>query len=176
MITRFCAYGLECKDSDGFTHDCCTLIPDLELAYRKSVHYSTGKTPALLEKGWNLRLPADTLRKYLIDIHLTSSSFNIMLYKVKHNAKICLTYAFKYSKQKWEKSNKLPHFKVGHLVLVSTLNSNDIKVLKKLKTCYCFLTLNQCSSSGIKWNPTPLVVPPEEPNEFKNIKEFIKER
>ncbi|MBW0587206.1 hypothetical protein O181_126921 [Austropuccinia psidii MF-1] len=27
MIRRFCAYGLEFKDSDGFTHDWCTLIP-----------------------------------------------------------------------------------------------------------------------------------------------------
>ncbi|MBW0513121.1 hypothetical protein O181_052836 [Austropuccinia psidii MF-1] len=26
MIRRFCAYGLELKDSDGFTHDFCTLI------------------------------------------------------------------------------------------------------------------------------------------------------
>ncbi|MBW0565075.1 hypothetical protein O181_104790 [Austropuccinia psidii MF-1] len=32
MIRRFCAYGLEFKDSDGFTHDWCTLIPALELA------------------------------------------------------------------------------------------------------------------------------------------------
>ncbi|MBW0583352.1 hypothetical protein O181_123067 [Austropuccinia psidii MF-1] len=29
MIRRFCAYGLELKDSDGFTHDWCTLIPEL---------------------------------------------------------------------------------------------------------------------------------------------------
>ncbi|MBW0564000.1 hypothetical protein O181_103715 [Austropuccinia psidii MF-1] len=34
MIRRFCAYGLEFKDSDGFTHDWCTLIPALELAYK----------------------------------------------------------------------------------------------------------------------------------------------
>ncbi|MBW0583047.1 hypothetical protein O181_122762 [Austropuccinia psidii MF-1] len=27
MIARFCAYGLDFKDSDGFTHDWCTLIP-----------------------------------------------------------------------------------------------------------------------------------------------------
>ncbi|MBW0517290.1 hypothetical protein O181_057005 [Austropuccinia psidii MF-1] len=27
MIRRFCVYGLEFKDSDGFTHDWCTLIP-----------------------------------------------------------------------------------------------------------------------------------------------------
>ncbi|MBW0581682.1 hypothetical protein O181_121397 [Austropuccinia psidii MF-1] len=29
IIRRFCAYGLEFKDSDGFTHDWCTLIPAL---------------------------------------------------------------------------------------------------------------------------------------------------
>ncbi|MBW0505675.1 hypothetical protein O181_045390 [Austropuccinia psidii MF-1] len=29
MISRFCAYGLEFKDSDGFTHEWCTLIPAL---------------------------------------------------------------------------------------------------------------------------------------------------
>ncbi|MBW0550914.1 hypothetical protein O181_090629 [Austropuccinia psidii MF-1] len=32
MIRRFCAYGLEFEDSDGFTHYWCTLIPELELA------------------------------------------------------------------------------------------------------------------------------------------------
>ncbi|MBW0463630.1 hypothetical protein O181_003345 [Austropuccinia psidii MF-1] len=31
MIRRFSAYGLEFKDSRGFTHDWCTLIPKLEL-------------------------------------------------------------------------------------------------------------------------------------------------
>ncbi|MBW0523536.1 hypothetical protein O181_063251 [Austropuccinia psidii MF-1] len=69
MIRRFCAYGLESKDSDGFTHDWFTLIPALELAYKTSVHSSTGQNPAMLEKGWNTRLPADTLRKDLIEIH-----------------------------------------------------------------------------------------------------------
>ncbi|MBW0534200.1 hypothetical protein O181_073915 [Austropuccinia psidii MF-1] len=34
MIRRFCAYCLEFKDSDGFTHDWCSLIPALELAYK----------------------------------------------------------------------------------------------------------------------------------------------
>ncbi|MBW0583136.1 hypothetical protein O181_122851 [Austropuccinia psidii MF-1] len=81
MISRFCAYGLEFKDSDGFTHDWCTLIAALELAYKTSVHSSTGETPAMLEKGWNPRLPAGTLRKDLIDIHPTASSFKIILDK-----------------------------------------------------------------------------------------------
>ncbi|MBW0579010.1 hypothetical protein O181_118725 [Austropuccinia psidii MF-1] len=34
MIRRFCAYGLELKDSDGFTHECCTLIPAMKLALK----------------------------------------------------------------------------------------------------------------------------------------------
>ncbi|MBW0521177.1 hypothetical protein O181_060892 [Austropuccinia psidii MF-1] len=29
MVRRFCTYGLEFKDCDGFTHDCCTLLPEL---------------------------------------------------------------------------------------------------------------------------------------------------
>ncbi|MBW0537976.1 hypothetical protein O181_077691 [Austropuccinia psidii MF-1] len=65
MIRRSCAYGLEFKDSDAFTHDWCKLIPALELAYRTSIHSSTGKTPSMLAKGWNLRLPYDTLKKGL---------------------------------------------------------------------------------------------------------------
>ncbi|MBW0543447.1 hypothetical protein O181_083162 [Austropuccinia psidii MF-1] len=50
MIRRFCAYGLELKDSDGFTHYWCALITALELAYKTYVHSSTGQTPAKLEK------------------------------------------------------------------------------------------------------------------------------
>ncbi|MBW0580249.1 hypothetical protein O181_119964 [Austropuccinia psidii MF-1] len=136
MIRRFCAYGLEFKDPDGFTHDWCTLIPALELAYKTSVHSSTGQTPAMLEKGWNPRLPADTLRKDLIYIHPTASSFNIILDKVKHHAKQSMNDAFDYAKQKWDKSHKVPDFKVGDLVLVSTLNFNNIKGPKTLKDCY----------------------------------------
>ncbi|MBW0537237.1 hypothetical protein O181_076952 [Austropuccinia psidii MF-1] len=36
------------KNSDGFNHDLCTLIPALELAYKTSIHASTGKTPAMM--------------------------------------------------------------------------------------------------------------------------------
>ncbi|MBW0476511.1 hypothetical protein O181_016226 [Austropuccinia psidii MF-1] len=44
--------------------------------------------------------------------------------------------SFEYAKQKWDKSHKVPDFKVGDLVLVSTLNFINIKVLKKLKASY----------------------------------------
>ncbi|MBW0568746.1 hypothetical protein O181_108461, partial [Austropuccinia psidii MF-1] len=136
MIRRLCAYGLELKDSDGFTHYWCTLIPALELAYRKSVHSSTGQTPTILEKGWKPRLQADTLRKDLIDIHLTASRFKKILDKVKYHAKQSMNNAFYYAKQKWDKSHKVPDLKVGDLVLVSTLNFDDIKGPKKLKYSY----------------------------------------
>ncbi|MBW0498962.1 hypothetical protein O181_038677 [Austropuccinia psidii MF-1] len=88
MIRRFCAYGLKFNDSDGFAYYWCTLITALELEYNTSAHYSTGQTPDMFKKGQTSRLPADTLRKDLTEIHHTASSFNIMLDKVKHHAKI----------------------------------------------------------------------------------------
>ncbi|MBW0462138.1 hypothetical protein O181_001853 [Austropuccinia psidii MF-1] len=112
------------------------LIPTVELEYETSVHSSTGQTPAMLEKGWNPRLPADTLRKHMIEIHLTDSSFNIILDKVKHHAKHSMNDTFDYAKQKWEKSHKVPEFKVRALVLASSLNFNNIKGPTKLKDSY----------------------------------------
>ncbi|MBW0486247.1 hypothetical protein O181_025962 [Austropuccinia psidii MF-1] len=88
MIRRFCAFGLELKDSDGFTHGWCTLIPALELAYKTSIHASTGNTAAMLEKGWNPKLPLNTLKKDLVDIPPTASRFKLLLYRVRHNAKL----------------------------------------------------------------------------------------
>ncbi|MBW0527172.1 hypothetical protein O181_066887 [Austropuccinia psidii MF-1] len=136
MMRRFCAYGLEFKDSDGFTHDWCTLIPALELAYKTSIHSSSGKTPAMLEKGCNPRLPYDTLKKDLVDIHPTASSFKLMLDKARHHANTCMQDSFKYAKERWDKSHKPPDFKIGDLFLVSTLNFNNIKGPKNLKDSF----------------------------------------
>ncbi|MBW0581582.1 hypothetical protein O181_121297 [Austropuccinia psidii MF-1] len=83
MVRRFCAYGLELKDCDGFTHDCCTLFPALELAYKTSIHASTNQTPAILEKGWKPKLTQDSFRKDLIEIHPTAASFKGMLDKAR---------------------------------------------------------------------------------------------
>ncbi|MBW0587284.1 hypothetical protein O181_126999 [Austropuccinia psidii MF-1] len=136
IIRRFCAYGLESKDSDGFTIDWCRLIPALELAYKTSIHSSTGKTPAMLEKGLNPRLPYVTLKNDLVGIHPTASSFKIMLDKVTHHANRCMKYSFKYAKERWDKSHKPPDLKIGDLDLVSTLNLNNINFPKKLKDSF----------------------------------------
>ncbi|MBW0583569.1 hypothetical protein O181_123284 [Austropuccinia psidii MF-1] len=90
----------------------------------------------MLEKGLNERLPADTLRKDLIEIHHKTSRFKVILDKVKHHAKQIMNDAFDYAKQKWDKSHKVPDFKVGDLVLVSPLNFNNIKGPTKLKDSY----------------------------------------
>ncbi|MBW0591387.1 hypothetical protein O181_131102 [Austropuccinia psidii MF-1] len=136
MIKRFCAYGLEFKDSDGFTHDWCTLIPVLELAYKTSIHASTGKTPAMFEQGWNPKLPVNTLKKDLVNIHPTASSFKLLVDKVRPYANQIMNDAFEYAKQKWDKSHKTPELKVGDFILVSTLNLNNIKGSRKLKDSF----------------------------------------
>ncbi|MBW0540588.1 hypothetical protein O181_080303 [Austropuccinia psidii MF-1] len=92
---------------------------------------------------------------------------------------------FYYAKQKWDKSHK-----VGDLVLVSTLNFNNLKGPKKPKESYVgplFIVAShgtnavQVEFSADKElfplrNPTPLTVPPVEQNEDKDIKKVIKKR
>ncbi|MBW0579932.1 hypothetical protein O181_119647 [Austropuccinia psidii MF-1] len=87
----------------------------------------------MLEKGWNPKLPIDTLKKDLVDIHPTASSFKLLLDKVRHHANQSMNDAFEYAKQKWDKSHKTPEFKVGDLILASNLSFNNIKGPKKLK-------------------------------------------
>ncbi|MBW0462213.1 hypothetical protein O181_001928 [Austropuccinia psidii MF-1] len=53
ILKRFCAYGMEYKDHEGYTHDWFTLLPLVQLAYSTSKHSTTEKSPSLLEKGWN---------------------------------------------------------------------------------------------------------------------------
>ncbi|MBW0495414.1 hypothetical protein O181_035129 [Austropuccinia psidii MF-1] len=66
MVRTSCAYGLQLKDCDGFTHYWCTLLPALQLAYKTSSHASTNQTPAIIKNGWNPKLPKDSLRKELV--------------------------------------------------------------------------------------------------------------
>ncbi|MBW0579258.1 hypothetical protein O181_118973 [Austropuccinia psidii MF-1] len=51
ILRRFCSYSMEYKDHEGYTHYWVTLLPKIQLAYNTSQHSTTGKTPALVEKG-----------------------------------------------------------------------------------------------------------------------------
>ncbi|MBW0517189.1 hypothetical protein O181_056904 [Austropuccinia psidii MF-1] len=99
MVRRLCAYGLELKDCDGFTHDWGVFLLELELAYKTSIHASTNQTPAILEKGWNPKLTQDSLRKDLVEIHPTAASFKGMLDKAKKHAVRCMEDSFSYAKE-----------------------------------------------------------------------------
>ncbi|MBW0528520.1 hypothetical protein O181_068235 [Austropuccinia psidii MF-1] len=44
--------------------------------------------------------------------------------------------SFSYAKERWDKIHKPPNFKIGDLVLVSTLSFNNIKGPKKLKDSF----------------------------------------
>ncbi|MBW0490602.1 hypothetical protein O181_030317 [Austropuccinia psidii MF-1] len=76
ILSRFSVYGMEYKDHEGYTHDCVTLLLAVQLAYNTSQHSTTGKTPEVVEKGWNALLPVDHLKKNLLNIHHTPKYFH----------------------------------------------------------------------------------------------------
>ncbi|MBW0537990.1 hypothetical protein O181_077705 [Austropuccinia psidii MF-1] len=88
------------------------------------------------EKGWNPKIPQDSLRKELVEIHPTAASFKGMLEKAGKNSIRVMEDSFAYAKDKWDKSHATPDFKVGDLVLISTTNFNNIKGFKKLKNSF----------------------------------------
>ncbi|MBW0569553.1 hypothetical protein O181_109268 [Austropuccinia psidii MF-1] len=100
IIRRYCAYGQELNYSGGLTHDGYTLLPALEVEYKTSIHSSTGKPPEMLEKGWDPRLPYDTLKKDLVYIHPTARIFKIMLDKQRNHANTFMQDYFKYRKKR----------------------------------------------------------------------------
>ncbi|MBW0569040.1 hypothetical protein O181_108755 [Austropuccinia psidii MF-1] len=181
MIKIFCAYGLEFKDSDGFTHDWCTLIPVLELAYKTSIHSSTSKTPEMLEKGCNSRLPHDTLKKDLVDIHPLARSFKIILEKARQLA------------------NRLSNLNFNDIIGPMKLKDSFegpfmIKALHAPNAVQLELTgelMNNQSTSPVSLikpysssdkelfplrNKPPLEIPPLEEGEEKEIMNVLKER
>ncbi|MBW0579284.1 hypothetical protein O181_118999 [Austropuccinia psidii MF-1] len=53
ILTNFCAYGMEYKKHEGYTHDWVILLPAVQLAYNTSQNCNTGKTPALVTQQPN---------------------------------------------------------------------------------------------------------------------------
>ncbi|MBW0468175.1 hypothetical protein O181_007890 [Austropuccinia psidii MF-1] len=136
ILRGFCAYGREYKDYECYTHGRVTLLREVKLAYNKSQHSTTGKTPALVEKGWNFLLPVDHLKKILLTFHPTAKYFHEMWKRSCDTAAKCITEAKEYKKQKWDKSHMEPDFKEGDQVLVSTLNFNSLQGPKKKRDSF----------------------------------------
>ncbi|MBW0496978.1 hypothetical protein O181_036693 [Austropuccinia psidii MF-1] len=90
ILGRFCAYGMKYKDHEGYTHDRVNLLPEVHLAYNTSQHSTTGKSPLLVEKGWNPLFPVDHLKKNLLTIHPTAKDFHYMWKKAFDTASKCI--------------------------------------------------------------------------------------
>ncbi|MBW0465618.1 hypothetical protein O181_005333 [Austropuccinia psidii MF-1] len=90
----------------------------------------------MFEKGWSLRLPHDSLERKLIDIPPTARIFRLILDKEIHHAKRCTEDSFKYAKERWDNTHNPPDYKIGDLVLVSTLNFDKTKRPEKLKDSF----------------------------------------
>ncbi|MBW0480245.1 hypothetical protein O181_019960 [Austropuccinia psidii MF-1] len=94
-------------------------------------HSTTGKTPALAEKGWNPLLPVDHLKKNHLNIQPTAKDFHEMWKRACDTASKCISEAKEYNKKSWHKSHMEPDDREGDQVLVSTLNFNHLKGPKK---------------------------------------------
>ncbi|MBW0534110.1 hypothetical protein O181_073825 [Austropuccinia psidii MF-1] len=127
---------MEYNDNEGYTHDWVTLLPAVQLAYNTSQHSTTGKTHALVEKGWNPLLPVDHLKKNLLNIHPTAKDFYDMWKRACDTAARCIPEAKEYNKQRWEKTHMEPDCKEGDQVIVSTLNFHNLKVPKEMRDSF----------------------------------------
>ncbi|MBW0494871.1 hypothetical protein O181_034586 [Austropuccinia psidii MF-1] len=90
IIRRFCEYGMEYKDHEGYTHYWVILLPKVQLAYSTSKHSTTGKSPSLVEKGWNPLLPVDHLKKNPLTIHPKAKDFHDMWKRSCDTAAECI--------------------------------------------------------------------------------------
>ncbi|MBW0580051.1 hypothetical protein O181_119766 [Austropuccinia psidii MF-1] len=108
ILRRFCVYGMGYKDHEGYPHDWVTLLPAVQLAYNTSQHSTTGKTPEVVEKGWNPQLPVDHLKKNLPTIHPTAKDFHEMWKRACDTAAKYIAEAKQYNKQTWDKSHMEP--------------------------------------------------------------------
>ncbi|MBW0537293.1 hypothetical protein O181_077008 [Austropuccinia psidii MF-1] len=133
ILGRFCAYGMEYKAHEGYTHDWVTLLPAVQLAYNTSQHSNTGKIPAVVEKGWNPLLPVDYLKRNLLTIDPTAKDFHIMWKRASDTPAKCIAEAKEYNNQRWDKTHMEPDFKGGDQVLVSTLKFNNLKGPEKMR-------------------------------------------
>ncbi|MBW0472574.1 hypothetical protein O181_012289 [Austropuccinia psidii MF-1] len=132
IIRRFCTYVIEYKDHEGYTL-WVTLLPSIQLAYNTCKHFTIGKEPSLVEKGWNSLIPVDHLKKNLLTIHPTAKDFHHIWKREFDTAARCIAEAKEYNKQRYDNNHKEPGFREGDQVLLSTLNLSNLKGQRKMR-------------------------------------------
>ncbi|MBW0557433.1 hypothetical protein O181_097148 [Austropuccinia psidii MF-1] len=109
---------------------------EVQLAYNKRQHSTTGKSCSLVEKGWNPQFPVDHLKKNLLTIHPTAKELFEMWKRDCDTAARCIPEAKEYNKRRWDKPHMEPDFKEGDHVRVSKLNFNNLRVPKKMRDSF----------------------------------------
>lgn len=135
MLRRFCTFGSEFKNPEGYTHDWVSLLQELEVAYNSSKHSSKGEAPYVLERGWIPRMPKNEINHNLANIHPTEEQFKKMLDIANQLAQKCVQ-AAEYNETRRDKTHKEPNFKICDKVLLSTVNFNNLGGNKKLKPAF----------------------------------------
>ncbi|MBW0481485.1 hypothetical protein O181_021200 [Austropuccinia psidii MF-1] len=117
IIRRFYEYEMEYKDHEGYTHDWVKPLPEFQIVYSTSQNSTTGKSPSLVEKGWNPLFPVDHLRKNILNIHPTAKDFHDMWKRACDTAAKCIAEDKEYHKKRYDKTHMEPDFKEGDQVL-----------------------------------------------------------
>ncbi|MBW0495197.1 hypothetical protein O181_034912 [Austropuccinia psidii MF-1] len=180
ILRRFCAYGMEDKDHEGYTHDWVTLLPEVQLAYNTSQHSTTGKTPSLVEKGWDPLLAVNHLKKKLLTIHPTAKDFCDMWKRVCDTEAKCIADAKEYNKKRWDKSHMEPEFEEVDQVE----NAVEVKLTEELSRKHPVFPVNlvkpyfqteEDKFPSRKKNPTPPEIVEVEDSP-RSVKKIIKAR
>ena len=159
MIRRYCAFGIEYKDSEGYIHDWVSLLPALEFAYNSSIHSTTKKIPFELERGYTPRMPAAMINKDMatMKIHPGAQRLTTMIELARSHAKECIQKAFEYSKEKWDKGHTPSTINIGDMVMVSTVNFTNLQGAKKLQDAFVgpFLVIAKHGPNAVEVELTP---------------------
>ncbi|MBW0503469.1 hypothetical protein O181_043184 [Austropuccinia psidii MF-1] len=133
--------------------------------HTKPIHASTNQIPAVLEKVWNPTLTQDSLKNNLVELNPTSAGFTGILAKSMKHVVRCMEDSFAYAKDKWDKSNATPDFKVGVTTMCNDPNGclcqiNPEPLLWPNGLCQCLMAFRpypfSLASHGLR--PYPALI------------------
>ncbi|MBW0475408.1 hypothetical protein O181_015123 [Austropuccinia psidii MF-1] len=143
------------------------------------MHDSTKKSAAILEKGWTTRIHQGSLRKGLVEINITATSFKGILEKSRKHAVRCMANSFAYAKDKWDKSHATPDL-AGDLALNGE-NSVEGELSEEVSTKHPTFpgSLIKASKSGdsekfLFRNKVPKHIPPVQSSGVRELLNFSK--